>query len=415
MTGTFACPECGSEVHPKGHTAGRQVRCRACATLVEVPFLPRVPTKRRRRGRWTRGRVAAITGAVGLLLTALAIGVTVRWAGSRGEARERAALVAHLAAMQEAEAAGDLERALGEAEAALSLACLDAPEPDNPLRARRDALVCRLATEQLDALASLPPEQAIARTLALHDRLATDPALADLQDEIAERLSDLGVKRATAALAEATAALDSRCGAEAFAALRTAWETTTLFALRGEDDARLMGEINALATRLAAGFGVVVESVRGSFFLGSPIEYESGLRQIALQMAAARGFVPRPTEAPWAAIWDQHASDHLRIEVTEKAVPYTPSSALNASQIDLVLIWTRADRHLWQGRATSRTRIPPPTLSVYLATRFATATQRDADAERRLHADALDTAMARLTPQLQNLPSPVGMATTGTP
>lgn len=415
MTGTFACPECGSEVHPKGFSPGRQVRCRDCATLVEVPFLPRaLPKRRGRRRRWARERVLVVACAVGFLLVAVAVGGAARWVGNRGAARARAEVVAHVTAMQEAEASGDLERAFDEAEAALRLAAPDGvPGPDDSLRTRRDALARRLARQQLDSLSGQTTDCAIALVLALHDRVQADPALADLGTEIADRLADLGVERAEAALADAESAIEALCPSDAFLALRTAHETTTLFALRGEDDARLMGEIDAVAARLAAGFGVVVEPVRGSFFLGSASEYETGLRQVALQRVEARRFLPQPAEAPWAAIWEQHAVDRLCIEVTEKAISYTTSSSLVASQIELALTWTRAGGHLWQGRATSRTRIPPPTLPAYLATRFATATRRDPSAERRLHEDALDTAMARLAPQFQSLPSPAGMASGG--
>src|SRR3954468_18710687 len=73
MVGTFACPECGSAVLPRGHSPGRRVRCRECGTLVEVPFLPRASGRRRSRKR-VRGWVWAGGGiAVAVLMVVVAV------------------------------------------------------------------------------------------------------------------------------------------------------------------------------------------------------------------------------------------------------------------------------------------------------------------------------------------------------
>ena len=51
MDGSFACPECGSDVEVRGLAPGRQVRCGFCHRLLEVPYLPRAagPSWKRRR------------------------------------------------------------------------------------------------------------------------------------------------------------------------------------------------------------------------------------------------------------------------------------------------------------------------------------------------------------------------------
>ena len=41
MDGSFACPECGTDVEVRGLAPGRQVRCGFCHRLLEVPYLPR--------------------------------------------------------------------------------------------------------------------------------------------------------------------------------------------------------------------------------------------------------------------------------------------------------------------------------------------------------------------------------------
>ena len=54
MDGSFACPECGTDVEVQGLSPGRQVRCGFCHRLLEVPYLPRAagaPWKRRRFAR----------------------------------------------------------------------------------------------------------------------------------------------------------------------------------------------------------------------------------------------------------------------------------------------------------------------------------------------------------------------------
>ena len=54
MGGSFACPECGTELAPEGLTPGREVQCAECSTWVEVPYLPRVAPPKRAQGRRKR-------------------------------------------------------------------------------------------------------------------------------------------------------------------------------------------------------------------------------------------------------------------------------------------------------------------------------------------------------------------------
>src|SRR4051812_44015087 len=102
MEGTFACPECGAEIHLKGVSPGRLTRCGWCTSWVEVPFIPRADQIKRRRPasakgfkavkRWWRRWPLWSRVSVVVLLAALAVALTGRLIRDRRVSAECAAL-----------------------------------------------------------------------------------------------------------------------------------------------------------------------------------------------------------------------------------------------------------------------------------------------------------------------------------
>ena len=289
----------------------------------------------------------------------------------------------------------------------LELAATTGIAPPADLDARRENLARQAATLRLDAVGSMPPAQSVPLLARLKEQAIEDPALSALKGRIADALADAARRLVESQLETAAHLLDSGQGVESLDALRRVRESVLQYVPKGATALRLHAEIDGLASRIAAGHGLIVELSRGSrYYLGSSLDYERGLVAMATDALQRRGYVPTPPEASWAAIWLRKAPNRLTVEVYEEPTPYATSSALNATRVDGSLVLRREGRTVWQGHASVRTRMPPPGLPAYLATRYATATRRDLAAERQLQQDALTALAERIAPQLGGLPPP---------
>lgn len=397
MPGAFACPECGSRVGPTVGP-GRQVRCPGCATLVEIPFLPRAAPARRWRGRSARQRARLAAGGIlGGLALALALGIVLVRAQWRRHVL--GAIEARVRAAGDAEAAGETAEALARLGEALAYARHAGAEPPPGLAERRDELARRDASTRLAALPSLPPERAIEEAEALRGRAAEDAALAALAPAIDEQLAAARVRRAEGELAGATQALEAGQGAEAIRHAARAMEG--LDRLPPEAGRRTREAADAIAGRVAERFGLVAELPRGRFFLGSPGTYRTALLAPVLEVLAGRGYVPAPADGPWHDLWDQSAPNRLVLEINEQPIPYL-QSANRGTSISTHLELTRRRATLLDTQANAQTRMPPPGMPAYEARLIATAPRRSTDVERRLQRDALDQVLARLATPLHS-------------
>ena len=157
MDGSFACPECGSDVEVRGLAPGRQVRCGFCHRLLEVPYLPRAaervvetPSVRASEmGRLGMGRArrAAGRGPGGGGRSDFCGGSTIRFRSDRSTSL--------LESSQRHEAEGRLGEALIDLDAALDLADKAGPAWVKRLereRSRRPDLARRDAEAILDGL-----------------------------------------------------------------------------------------------------------------------------------------------------------------------------------------------------------------------------------------------------------------------
>lgn len=402
MTSTFACPECGQRIRPEGVPA-RQLRCPACATLLEMPFIPRTIAPKRRSRRSARRRAAWLAGSAlaGVLLMVIAGVLGTRAAWRRQATREVAAAVQ---AVETLARAGQFSGAAEAAAAAMELAHHRRVAPPAGLARRRVELAREAARQALHSWPTREPAAAVAAALALRDQARSDPNLAEFLGPIAEALAAARHRVARRDLDAARTALDSAHPADALNRSAAAWSIAGL--LSGDSAVALRRQADALAQEVARRHGVVAEPITGQFFLGSAAEYQTLLARPALDALRGRGYVAAPSDPPgWGPLWDQFAPTRLNLEVDEQPIPYF-QSANRATKLVVRLALTSHGTPLQAVTLNAQTRTPPPSMAAYEAGVVATAPRRSPAIEQRLRRDALDQILERLAGSLQNVPAP---------
>lgn len=406
MQGLFACPECGAEVEPAGLAPGRYVRCQGCSTLVEVPFIPRLPGART-RSRTPRRRVSTVM--VGSLAVVVLIVGAARWAVSRRREAADNQVVGLIASSKAAEEAGQTGRALALAEAALSLAqgraisdhCMI---PD--LRRRRDLLSRRDVENRLAAIVELDRPGAIGECLTLERRAQTDPALRTLQGRIGATLTGLAEREL------ADARLDLEAGRSELALTRCERILTATANGASGSGGSTRDEAKGLALAVVERFGVLIEPVRGEFTLGSSRTYDRALHPLLIEALRARHYLPRPAKSPFRSLWDQAAGYHLVIEVVERQDRAYLGTVQRATGIEGRLNLSKSGWTAWDAHLTARTRSSVPGLSTYGASRVVLGSSRNESIERRLYDDAWTHLLDQVALKLDTLPEPpLGLAT----
>lgn len=407
MPDTFACPECGSEVAPRGFSPGRQVRCPDCRTLVEVPYIPRAVQRRRQyhqKASWSLPRVAAIGGGAVLLTLVVALVVAGLWKKAQREQRKRqeTEIATHLESAQRTARPADatpgaLEAAIIGYDQAIALAhSHHIVLPPNVPR-ERDALVVRRAAARLDSVASQPTIW----LATLHDlkrSVLEEPALRALDERIDREIA-AAARRVTQEHLERA----RQCApGEALAAARVAFDAAADLPTAEARTVREAAE--TIAREVAGRVGVVVEPIAGYFRIGSERAYLDLLGRLETALAR-RGYVAAPASQGWEAVWGKAARYRLAVKIQERALPYA-QSALSASRIDVDLDLSRGAEVAWRAHASGQTRVPPTRMSAYEAGRLATATKHSPEAERRLYQDAKDHLLERLEGMLNGMPAP---------
>ena len=135
MDGTFACPECGSEVEVHGLAPGRQVRCGFCHRLLEVPYLPRAadaPWKRRRfaHAKWVPWAWIALAA----ISVALVAAGAVKFLKRQYDSIQDRSISQLFDSSRRHEADGQLGEALIDLDTALEMARKIGPHPAAPAR-----------------------------------------------------------------------------------------------------------------------------------------------------------------------------------------------------------------------------------------------------------------------------------------
>jgi hypothetical protein len=392
MDGSFACPECGSEVEVAGLAPGRQVRCGFCHRLLEVPYLPRVPVagwKRRRFGhlKWTRWAWVAIglTAALGLTF-----GV-IRFLGRQYRSIKEGSIKQLVASSRDHEAGGRLGLALVDLDAALELARSVGAPPGFPIdeeRRHRADLARREVEGLLDGLVRTRPESYPLRDwLNLVARVGKDTDLAPLKSRIGTAFRESVRRQAATELA--TARRESDAG-RVVASLQACDRIAKLLPHMGTDaESGVRREAEELVVRLVEAHGVALETPRGDFVLGSYETYRSRLVPVLAEDLEAKGYLPYRDKSPWKSAW-QKAMYLLRLEVSERLEGNYLSSENRLTRIEARLILTLASSRkvVWQTIPTARTSVPVPGLTAYQSSRLAVGPARSAEFERVLYDNA---------------------------
>jgi hypothetical protein len=330
MDGSFACPECGSELILKGLAPGRQVQCPWCEALVEVPFLPRVGAGSRswrgrdamqRRIRWAwRG-----LGAAAVLVAVL--GAT-RVIQIRTRERSVESLNRLIASADTLEREGRLDDARDEMAKAVDEALANGYSAETQveaLRHRRDDLARRWLQVRLDAVRKAPPGSGVVAELGqLEAAVRKDPALSDYAEPIGEQLRRSHRQLAESHAADAKRAFDAGQYVQAIALC----ERLAKSAEDVDPGARktLLETAESLVTRIVASHGVVLDPTKANTLRKSRSEYDATLDPLLDDTFTRRGFVVRRPSSSWSRIWDAKAPFHVLVDVNERLAGYYEQS-----------------------------------------------------------------------------------------
>ena len=426
MAGGFACPECGQAISPRGLTPGREVICPGCATLVEVPYLPRAtepprradnpsgpPLRRGGRSRGWRSRMSPgarrrlgwglAVGAVGL------VALTTWWAvgsiGARARSERERVLNELIAASDDATAAGNPGAAFREIEAAVVAARKLDPAGSTRLdslidrrnRAARDEVAARL-----DALGRLGPDARAGEAQILSARARRDPALAALADRIDAATEAALTTQAEADRDHARQSLAAGKGVEAFEMAVRAHGRADRLASR-TDATRIGGEARAIIVEAIELCGATVADPPAASAERKD-SAASFARSLWTEALTGRGYLLAPAGSPWGKVWADHAPYQVSARVTEAHEGLYLQSQNRPTQIDGWFSVTVRGQPSWQTRIYAQTRAPIPDLAAFVASRLATADHRDAEIERRLADDARTAFQLQASRNFRGIP-----------
>ncbi|MDB5351798.1 MAG: hypothetical protein JWN86_3045 [Planctomycetota bacterium] len=400
MAGSFACPECGCAVVPRGLSPGRQLRCGECGTLVEVPFLPRATGPRRTR-RHGPGWTWAVLGIVAAVL--MVVG-SVEIARSRGRAGRERKIAALVSASEKAEASSRYDEALADATAGLKIAKTLGADATAPLKERRDRLALRDAETRLAGVEAAPDQVEALR--ALRVTIESDRALEPLRDTVVDALSVALARRAGADLNDASSALASGhpqmainlCERVAKAADELGYE-------RAEG---LKEAARRVAESVIRRVGVTFEPVTGEFLQGpstARLHAESLYPNIASALAR-RGYLPKPKASAFLTVWDETAPFKVALSVVERNDGNFFQTPLHTSRLQAILALKQGKAIRWQTQAQGKTRLPPPTMTAFEQSHLTLAKTRDPAIEKRLYDDARAVLAENLGGMLRTMPEP---------
>lgn len=408
MVATFECPECGEEVILEGLAPGRLTKCLGCGTLVEVPYLPRVDeggTRRFRSARrskrfWQRVIAASVAAAV-----VVAVGISaLKLVHARIGSVARAQLNEVLASVDSAEKAGQLGRALAEIEAAMRLAhdpnACDAERRD-ALRVRRADLSLREATARLTALALLEPERAVGEALILRQRVKSDRALTGIGSAVELGLESSRRRWFDRDMRAAQDFVEAGQPNDAVSKARRAWATASDLT----DDAR-RAQVEAFVSGIAGRSGVIIEPVRGVFFLGSVEIYTKQLGPGLLDALRFHHYVPPPPVPEWAALWQSLAPNRVVITINEVADGLYLQSKNQSSRLECRVKMTRKRTLIWELALNARTGQGPilANMRAYQAGHLGTSAKRNPEDERILFNDAFKALQEQFGNRIRTLP-----------
>jgi hypothetical protein len=313
----------------------------------------------------------------------------IRFAKRQYRSAQDASIQKLLAQSRESEAAGRLNEALVDLDAALDLMHRSGPTAHISLeeeRNHRADLARREFEGALDQLArNSPGPYPLGEWLGLIARSSKDPDLATLKPKVLLEFRRSLRRQAANELEAARRDFDS---GRVVASLQACDRIAKLLShLPPSDGAEVRRETGALVARLVETHGVALETPKGDLVFGSYEDYMARLLPMMLKGLEKNGYLPYRDTSPWKSAW-QKAAYHLRLEVSEHQVGNYLSSENRLSRIEAHLILTSPRKLVWETRPAAQTRVPLPGLTAYESRQLAVSRERMEAFERRLYEDA---------------------------
>jgi hypothetical protein len=406
MDGSFACPECGSDVQMRGLAPGRQVRCEFCHRLLEVPYLPRAADASWKRRRYARPKWVAWAwvGLFVLLVVVLGAGA-MKFLRRQYDSIQDRSINRLLESSRSLESEGRLGEALIDLDAALKLALGAGPAWTKRLehdQARRPDLARR---DALGILTALNRNQSgpfrLGEWLTLIERANRDPDLATLVTNIDESF----LASVTAQVSrELDQARQQRGSGNLIASMNACDRAGALLGhLAKNTQPAFRHEAEAIVTELLKTAGITVDVPQGRFVYGSNT-YVSEMLPILDQALEAKGYLPRRESSLWRELW-RHSFYRMRLAIQEIQEGKYPSSQNRLTLILAEVTLTSGDKQIWQRTARARSTTPLPHLPANVARQIAVSPERSDEFERLLHKNARDQIVQKFRTALADLPA----------
>ncbi len=405
MDGSFACPECGSDVEMRGLAPGRQVRCGFCHRLLEVPYLPRAAGPSWKRRRFARPKwVTWAWAGLAVVVVAMVVFGAVEFLRRRFNSIQDRAINQLFVTSQRHESEGRLGEALIDLDAALELAGKAGPAWVKRLeqeRSKRADLARRDASSRLGLLCRNQSS-----TFRLGDWLnliawaERDTDLAQLGPQIEEGFQASLLEQAKRELALGRQLFDSGSKSSAMDACDRVGVLFNHLSKASVPGVRK--EAESLAGDLVRTAGIAVIVRPGSFVYGSS-SYVSEMVPVLERALEAKGYLPRREGSVWRDTWRQSPFE-ARLSVDERKEGNYLSSQNRLTLIHIELAVTLGQRQIWQTTPRARSECPLPDLPAYLATQVAVSSERKDEFERLLYKNARDQVDQKFGAALANMP-----------
>jgi hypothetical protein len=405
MDGSFACPECGSEVEVRGLAPGRQVRCAFCHRLLEVPYLPRAagPSWKRRRQARPKWVAWAWVGLCVLLAVVVAAGA-VQFLRRKYDSIQDRSINQLLQSSQRHEADGRLNEALIDLDAALDLADKAGPawvKRREEERTRRPDLARRDAESVLAGLCGNQSSTfRLGDWLNLIARAEHDPDLAPVSTKIDEGFQASLTEQIKRELASGRQLFESGNTSRSMDACDRVGALVKHLSRNSQPAVRK--ETGALVEQLVRTAGIVVDVRTGEFLYGSN-SYVSDMIPVLQKALEGKAYLPRRESSVWRDLW-RDSPFQAQLEVSETKEGNYLSSENRLTLIHCELTVTSGGRRIWQTTPRSRSTVPLPGLSAYLASRVAVSPERLDEFERLLYKNARDQIDRKFSTALANMP-----------
>ncbi len=406
MDGSFACPECGSDVEVRGLAPGRQVRCGFCHRLLEVPYLPRAADaswKRRRfaRPKWFKWAWAGL----GVILVATLAGGAFKFLRRQYDSIQDRSINQLLESSHRSENDGRLGEALVDLDAALDLA--ERAGPAWVKRTERDRLGRGdLARRDAEGILESLCRNSASSTFRLGDwlnliaRAERDADLAPLSAKIDERFQTTLSEQLKRELATGQQLFTAGNMSGSMDACDRAAALIGRVSRAAQPGFREQAE--TLATGLVKTAGINISIPVGRFAFGSQ-SYVSEMGPVLEKALEAKGYLPRREKSAWQDVW-RLSPFEARLDVNEIQEGNYLSSENRLTLIHAELTLTLGERQIWQTTPRARSAVPLPGLPAYQATRLAVSPERSDEFERLLYKNARDQIDGKFRTALANMP-----------